>query len=334
MEINNKKWADFDFSGKYGVFICERGKRLTTLNQSDGDIAYISSTKRNNGVDNYISPPDYMTIYENAMTISNSGSVGYCFYHPYNFVCSDHCTVVKIKDDSILLNNYIALFLKPIIESMRNKYNFAREISDARLSRERIKLPTNERNEPDWQFMEKYIKELSTRIVFNKKTPKKFSNKTILSKLDISNWKTFELVKIFPEPKRGMRLIEIDRQKGEMPFYSASDFNNGLTDKISNPLFTEKNALIYMIFGKCYYVEGEFTASDEIAIFKHEKLNLYTGLFLSTIINQNKYKYSFGRKAFYNKYSKDFIKLPAKNNEPDWEFMENYIKSLPYSASM
>ena len=24
------------------------------------------------------------------------------------------------------------------------------------------------------------------------------------------------------------------------------------------------------------------------------------------------------------------VNLPTKNNEPDWEYMENYIKSLPY----
>jgi hypothetical protein len=29
------------------------------------------------------------------------------------------------------------------------------------------------------------------------------------------------------------------------------------------------------------------------------------------------------------------IKLPATpQGEPDWEFMENYIKSLPYSSSL
>ena len=28
------------------------------------------------------------------------------------------------------------------------------------------------------------------------------------------------------------------------------------------------------------------------------------------------------------------IKLPSKNNEPDFDFMEKYIKSLPYSSSL
>lgn len=151
------KWKEFDFGN---VFEFERGKRLVTLDQVDGGIAYISSTKINNGIDNYITPPDYMTVYSNRMTVNNSGSVGYVFYHPYEFVCSDHCTVIALKDISRTLNPYLAVFLKPVIECMKSKYNFAREISDARLSKEKISLPANSKGEPDWDYMEAYIKSL------------------------------------------------------------------------------------------------------------------------------------------------------------------------------
>ena len=49
-----------------------------------------------------------------------------------------------------------------------------------------------------------------------------------------------------------------------------------------------------------------------------------------TPINQNKSKYSFGRKAFSNKISKDKIMLPIKNGKPDYDYMEEYIKNLLY----
>ena len=111
--------------------------------------------------------------------------------------------------------------------------------------------------------------------------------------------------------------------------------NNGLTDNISNPIFIEKDALIYTTFGHCYYIEGQFTASDEVSILKHKKLNKFNGLFIATIINLNQYKYSFGRKAFKNKFSKDSILLPVDSKgDPDWQFMEDYIKSLQYSKAL
>lgn len=45
---------------------------------------------------------------------------------------------------------------------------------------------------------------------------------------------------------------------------------------------------------------------------------------------QNKYRYSFGRQA---NTTLPYIQLnlPSKNNEPDWEWMKNYIKSLHHN---
>jgi hypothetical protein len=56
-------------------------------------------------------------------------------------------------------------------------------------------------------------------------------------------------------------------------------------------------------------------------------------LFLITILNANKYKYFYGRGIVIKKYIKEeTIKLPIDSqNNPDWQFMENYIKQLPYS---
>jgi type I restriction enzyme M protein len=157
ISLDDVKWQEFNFNE---IFWFKRGKRLRTQDQIAGEVTYISSTKENNGIDGYITPPNNMTIYKNAITLNNSGSIGYCFYHTYNFVASDHCTIIKIKDKNIILSNYIFTFLKPIIESMRPKYGFAREISDDRLNNEIIKLPIIKKDVPHWEFMEMYIKSL------------------------------------------------------------------------------------------------------------------------------------------------------------------------------
>ena len=71
-------------------------------------------------------------------------------------------------------------------------------------------------------------------------------------------------------------------------------------------------------------------------------------LFIQTLLTANRFKYTYGRKVTAEKYLNDVIDLPVQHNEdgsflidsshkysdegyiPDWEFMENYIKSLPY----
>ncbi len=169
IQVNNRELpplqkASFKEFNLSDIFIVERGKRLTKLNQISGEIAYISSTKDDNGVDNYVMPPDNMKIYQNALTLNNSGSVGYCFYHSYKFVASDHCTVLLLKNKKIVLNNNIAIFLKSLLEKMKYKYSFGREINNERINKEIINLPAKQNlkgeYEPDWQFMEDYIKSL------------------------------------------------------------------------------------------------------------------------------------------------------------------------------
>ena len=148
-------------------------------------------------------------------------------------------------------------------------------------------------------------------------------------KLNSVKWAEFTLNKVFPFIMRGKRLIERDRIKGNIPYYSASKENNGLTDMIENPLFIEKDKLIISTFCNCFFVEGEFTASDEITIFGNDKLNKYNGLFISYIVKSNAIKYAFGFKAFSERLARQIVNLPIDSKgQPYWEFMENYMKQI------
>ena len=117
---------------------------------------YVSSTAMNNGIDGYVSNKKKVRIFSNCLSLANSGSVGACFYHPYSFVASDHIT--KLENNKF--NRHIYLFLSTIITRLGEKYSFNREINDARIKREKILLPINEKKEPDYEYMENYIKRL------------------------------------------------------------------------------------------------------------------------------------------------------------------------------
>ncbi|WP_158656989.1 restriction endonuclease subunit S [Helicobacter aurati] len=147
--------------------------------------------------------------------------------------------------------------------------------------------------------------------------------------LESMRWGEFVVGEIFDFAMRGKRLIERDRVKGNIPYYSASKESNGLTDMIANPLFIAKNKLIISTFCDCYYVEGEFTASDEITIFGNDKLNKHNGLFIARIVKSNASKYAFGYKAFSERLMKQIIMLPIDSKgEPNYKFMESFMRKL------
>lgn len=152
--LEEKKWGEFFITELFSGI--QRGKRLIKYNQIDGSTPYVSSTSFNNGVDNYISNNSNVRKSYDCLTIANSGSVGASFYHPYEFVASDHVTC--LKNDK--MNKYIYLFITTLTNRLSEKYNFNREINDRRILREKIILPINEKNEPDYDYMEQYIKNL------------------------------------------------------------------------------------------------------------------------------------------------------------------------------
>lgn len=158
-KLEDKEWKEFFLSD---IFLqIQRGKRLITANQKDGVKPYVSSTALNNGIDNFISNEGNVRIFSDCLTIANSGSVGASFYHPYEFVASDHITHLKQED----MSKFVYLFISTITNELSHKYNFNREINDKRISREKIMLPINEEGNPDYEYMEQYIKNLMNKKV-------------------------------------------------------------------------------------------------------------------------------------------------------------------------
>lgn len=85
-----------------------------------------------------------------------------------------------------------------------------------------------------------------------------------------------------------------------------------------------------------FFQEHEFITGPHIIVIRADWLNVYTANFIITILNQEKYRYPVFGRAF----TKDLIKqtkvyLPIdKDGNPDYQFMEDYIKSLPFSKKI
>ena len=340
----SKTFKLFNFTD---VFNYQRGTRFIKKEQLPGDVAYISSTKTNNGIDNYVTPPQKsikgrkITVYQNCLTLSNSGSVGYLFFHDYEFIASDHVTVIWLRDKKQRLTRNIALFLRPIFETMRYKYKFGREISNTRIKNEKIFLPIDDKGNPDWQYMENYIKNLEQTISFN---PIESNNISKDAGLDIESWNWFSLSDIFTLQKGQEESAKTEEDfSGDFNLISATQFDNGVKGKKSEGKKQFKENLITVSsngeVGEAFYQETPFYATADVNVLsplKDNKLNKYSALFIATIIRWEKFKYAWGRKWGIERMKKSKIKLPAVVKEdgsysPDWDFMENYIKSLPYA---
>jgi len=159
--LTDVEWGEFFISDIFDTV--QRGKRLTKANQIDGEIPYISSTALNNGVDNFIGNTEKVRKSDNDLTLANSGSVGACFYHNYEYIASDHVTSLKLPNGSDTVYKFISV----ILGRLEEKYSFNREINDTRIKREKILLPIDKYGNPNWFYMENFIKNIEQKQIKN-----------------------------------------------------------------------------------------------------------------------------------------------------------------------
>ncbi|MDG6265566.1 restriction endonuclease subunit S [Glaesserella parasuis] len=332
--LRNTEWREFSFSQVFAEI--QRGKRLIKSNQQDGTTPYVSSTATNNGVDNFIDNSTNVRIFENCLTLANSGSVGSTFFHYYTFVASDHVTALRLEKP----NKYIYLFLSGIIKRLEEKYSFNREINDKRIQREKILLPVNEEGLPDWQFMENFMKQIEqdkiTAVLNYYKKP--FNNNNLRGVetylLPKNTWSTFAIQDIC-DIYSGVRLTKQEMINGNLPFIGASDSNNGITAFIANTNASlDRNILGVNYNGSVvenFYHPYECLFSDDVKRLKikSERVGKYAYLFLKTVILKQKSKYQYGYKFNAERMKKQKILLPVNtDNQPDWENIERYMQQL------
>lgn len=92
-KIDEKKWDAARLTEIFDTI--SRGKRIKKSDHIPGKVPYVSSTALVNGTDGSCGNEKGVRKFGGCLTIANSGSVGACFYHPYEFVASDHVTGFK-----------------------------------------------------------------------------------------------------------------------------------------------------------------------------------------------------------------------------------------------
>lgn len=163
-----------------------------------------------------------------------------------------------------------------------------------------------------------------------------YSNENIT--LNTENWESFEINVLFNiTGSKTTQLIDlIEFGIGKFPYVTTQATNNGVDGFFD--FYTEEGNILTVdsaVLGYCAYQPFDFSASDHVEkLIPKFKMNKFIALFLVTIMNLERYRYNYGRKCSQARMNKISIKLPSKDQKPDFNFMEVYIKSLPYSGSI
>lgn len=331
MKINVDEWEEFEL-GK--LFNIKKGKRLTSDDQTEGDTPYIGAIDSNNGVANFIGQSAIHS--GNTISLSYNGSVGEAFYQPKSFWATDDVNVLYFKEkNNAIFNRYIAMFICTVLRQEQYRFSYGRKWILDSMKTTIIKLPAKA-GSPDWGFMESYIKSLHYK-------PLSTSNKSGHSiSYVLSTWKPFTVNELF-QVKYGINMelntciLAENNDIDAVNFVARTESNNGVTARVKQvegktpqPAGLITCAGGGSVLSTFLQTEPFYSGRDLYLLIPKHPMSKWAKLFCITVLKANKYRYSYGRQANVTLPELELM-LPADaDGKPDYAFMENYMKSLPY----
>lgn len=287
-------------------------------------INYVSRTSSNNGVVARVKPlPDVQPNPPHTISVAVGGSVMSSFYQDEPYYSGRDVYYLKPKLD-LTVNQMLYYCL--CLRLNKNKYNYGRQ---ANRTLKNLLIPSIE-DIPEWVNkinINNYKKQIKSDSCIPDKLP-----------LDTSNWKYFNVTDIF-NIKKGVAKPMYSMEEGYYPYISSTAENNGIA-LYCNEYNNEGNKITIAIngsIGEVFYHPYKFFANGDVLVLelKDRPLNKYIAMFLITILKMEKFKYNYSRKWTLSRMQQTKIKLPVnKQGKPDWDFMEQYIKSLPLSSNL
>lgn len=219
-----------------------------------------------------------------------------------------------------------------------------------KIKNEMILLPSKN-DEPDWDFMEEFIKEIEEE---NKEKLTVLKDvKPVDDEIDISDWHEFRVGDLFnkvsvgfKEPKlfkKENHVSEIKNDEFNLPLVNAKDGNNGIMYYGRKEEWSYVNMSIDVISDGAISTGNIYPQIDDTSVLYNAYLIKFNEkykkgerkeclIFIATVMEKSiKMKYGYENKATWSKVSKENIKLPSIYNqetneyEPDWEYMEDFI---------
>ncbi len=155
-QIDITEWKLFPVDELFSVV---PGTRLRKQDMKEGNINYVGASAFNNGITSKIGNTEAIHS-GGVITVCYNGSVGRAFYQDEPFWASDDVNVLCPK---FKLTPAIAKFIIPVIYRVGSKYEYIDKWTTDRIKAASLPLPVSTTGEPDWPYMEEYIRRMEVR---------------------------------------------------------------------------------------------------------------------------------------------------------------------------
>lgn len=293
LDLKNKNWKEIIFEELFDIQSTSSGIDRNKLTKKKGIIPYLTRSEKNNGYDSFICEQSdkYKKDDSNVITIGLDTQT--VFYQPIEFYTGQNIQVLKCKE----LNREIAQFLIPLIKRQMEKFNWGGNGATlTRLRRSKLLVPINDKKEPDFDFMEAFMKQMEEEKLNQYKN---YINAQInslkklkaIEPLEEKRIAEFEIGKIFSLSQgKSKGLNHLTKTKRGVNYLGATNLNNGVLCQVEKvkQMMHKGNGIAFIrngegSMGYSVYKSEDFIATSDISVGYNQKLNRHNGLFITTV---------------------------------------------------
>lgn len=312
-----------------------------------GEYPYFTRTVANNGILGYV---EYLN--EKNKITGNSIAVGMLgmqfFYMEKDFYAGQFTKTIYPKFK--YFNEKIALYFTSLFNLHSKRYQgvLVRNFEHTFL-KTIINLPTLN-NELAFEYMEERIRELESERIRELEAYLQVTglnnyildekdrggvNRLIENKIELKEYKVGELFTVKSSKKKfNANNINITNDYNLHPYVARGSSNNGIKGYISENIefLNDENTLAFgQDTATCFYQDRPYFTGDKIKILSpvNFTLNSHIGLYIISSMKKTLKHLSWGQNSFNEDFIKNIkIKLPIKNNNIDFNYIEQLIKTL------
>ena len=321
-------------------------------------INFVGRTFENNGIQGKIQRRDFDPNEPKTITATVIGNYKYVKYQTEEYYCSQNINKLSPKPILKRWNEKIAYFLVANIQKFVSMYDGQQggyKLED--IKKHKINLPIKN-GQIDFDFMEAFIAELEAQRIAELSAYLKisgFDNYELsieelnalqeFEQLTNDKWGTYKIENLFEKiktkklPYKAKDLPKQATDEYVLPCLTSSFQNQGLNyyapkegaTVLSSVISIPSNSDVY----RAYYQSRDFTVlSDAYAIrWKVDNITLLPNHYLFMVMCINKVTdlpiYSYKNKlGGWNVVKEKHIKLPEKNGEINFDFMETFISAI------
>lgn len=351
-QLKNVEWGEFKLGDLFEIRGNPQLNKDSFTFHENAKFPYFTRTSFNNGILGYVNYlDDEHKIEGNCLAI---GMIAMQFFYMKKDFYAGQFTKRAIPKSFLLTQRIATYFISLINKNQQRFQNVLVRDFESEFNKTIIQLPIKD-GKIDFDFMECFMEELESERISELKAYLKASaledynltdeEQKVLDEFDNIKWEEFRVGGLFERIKTNklpFKASELSKEPTEtyiLPCLTSSFQNQGLNyfapknnaTILKNVISIPSNSDVY----RAYFQSREFTVlSDAYAInWVYGDVELSPNQYLFTVPCINKVTdlsiYSYKNKlGGWNVVKDKYIKLPIKDNQPDYKTMETLISAI------